>query len=209
LAAQTGVLSPGCGRGDLLADQQFRRLQPFQFVEQHRLALHLGDGEATATQIQLGQTVDVLDLMQRYQQVIAAFVQQGFVGQGTGGDDPHHLPFHRPLAGCGIAQLLADGHRQPQLDQLGQVAVHRVERDASHRNRCTGRLAAGGQGDIEQLGGALGVVVEQFVEIAHPVEQQNTGMLGLDAQILLHHRGVIGQVGSGFWRWIPIHKIKF
>jgi hypothetical protein len=29
-----------------------------------------------------------------------------------------------------------------------------------------------------------------FVEIAHAIEQQHAGMLGLDAQVLLHHGGV-------------------
>jgi len=40
----------------------------------------------------------------------------------------------------------------------------------------------------------VGVVVEQFVEIAHPVEHQDVGMFGLDAQVLLHHRRVLGEV---------------
>ena len=37
----------------------------------------------------------------------------------------------------------------------------------------------------------LGVVVEQLVEIPHPVEHQDVGVLALDAQVLLHHRGVL------------------
>jgi hypothetical protein len=38
--------------------------------------------------------------------------------------------------------------------------------------------------------GALGVFEEQLVEVAHAVEQQHVRMLGLDAQVLLHHRRV-------------------
>jgi hypothetical protein len=49
--------------------------------------------------------------------------------------------------------------------------------------------------DVEQAGGLLGIVEEQLVEIAHPVEQQDVRMLGLDAQVLLHHWGV----STGVW----------
>ena len=38
--------------------------------------------------------------------------------------------------------------------------------------------------------GALRVVVEDLVEVAHPIEQQRVGVLRLDAQVLLHHRRV-------------------
>jgi hypothetical protein len=51
--------------------------------------------------------------------------------------------------------------------------------------------AALGERDVEKLRGAARVVVEHLVEIAHPVEQQDVGMLSLDAQILLHHGGVV------------------
>jgi hypothetical protein len=34
---------------------------------------------------------------------------------------------------------------------------------------------------------ALRVVVEELVEIHHPVKQQHVRMLRLDAEILLHH----------------------
>jgi malate dehydrogenase (oxaloacetate-decarboxylating)(NADP+) len=38
--------------------------------------------------------------------------------------------------------------------------------------------------------GGLGVVEEQFEEIAHPVEQQRVAGLGLEAVVLRHHRGL-------------------
>ena len=52
-------------------------------------------------------------------------------------------------------------------------------------------LAARGQRDVEQAARLAGVVVEQLVEIAHPVEDERVGELGLDAPVLLHH----GRVG--------------
>jgi hypothetical protein len=38
--------------------------------------------------------------------------------------------------------------------------------------------------------------MEQLVKVAHAIEQQHAGMLGLDAQVLLHHRRVGGGIGS-------------
>ena len=67
-----------------------------------------------------------------------------------------------------------------------------MERHARHRDRLAGGLAARGERDVEQRGGATSVLVEQLVEIAHAVEQQRVRVLRLDAQVLLHHRRVLG-----------------
>ncbi|MNN24942.1 hypothetical protein D3C81_1383940 [compost metagenome] len=69
-----------------------------------------------------------------------------------------------------------------------------MERDAGHRDRLPCRLAAGGERDVQQSGGFLGIGVEQLVEVAHTVEQQLVGMLLLDAEVLLHHRRVGGKI---------------
>ena len=49
-------------------------------------------------------------------------------------------------------------------------------------------LAALGQHDAERAGGDFGILEEQLVEIAHPVEQQAIRIGGLDLDVLLHHR---------------------
>ncbi len=64
--------------------------------------------------------------------------------------------------------------------------------DAAHGNGRAGRLAAGSQSDIENVGGCFGIIVKQFIEIAHAVKQQLIRMLCLDAKILLHHGGMLG-----------------
>jgi hypothetical protein len=50
-------------------------------------------------------------------------------------------------------------------------------------------LASRGQGDVEAAGCRLGVIEEQFEEVAHPVEEQAIGRLRLEGEILRHHRG--------------------
>ncbi len=52
-------------------------------------------------------------------------------------------------------------------------------------------LAARGEREVEQLRGALGIPVEHLVEVAHAIEEQHVGMLALQGQVLLHHRGVL------------------
>ncbi len=72
-----------------------------------------------------------------------------------------------------------------------------MERNACHRDRRARRLPACGQGDVEQRGGFLGIVVEQLIEVAHAVEHQLVWMLALESPILLHHRRMGGKVGVG------------
>ena len=55
--------------------------------------------------------------------------------------------------------------------------------------------AARRQGDAEQAGRLLRVVEEELVEVAHPVEEQRLQMVGLDAQVLRHHRRVRRDIG--------------
>ncbi|MCY1181322.1 hypothetical protein D9M73_218200 [compost metagenome] len=110
------------------------------------------------------------------------------------------MALHRPLAGGRVADLLADHHRLAELDQFGQVAFHRVEGNAGHGNGLARRLAPGGQGDVEELGGLLGVLVEDLVEVAHAVEHQLFRMLVLQLPVLLHHRGVSREpITAGLW----------
>ena len=83
---------------------------------------------------------------------------------------------------------------QLEFHQAGQVALGGMKRNAGHGNRLAAGIAAGGKGDVEQAGGLLGIVIEQFVEITHTVEQQLVRVVLLDAEVLLHH----GSVGNGF-----------
>src|SRR3569623_1542766 len=93
----------------------------------------------------------------------------------------------------GVADLFADRHRLAGLHELGEIALHCMKRHAGHRNRFARRLAARGEGDVEQRSGAARVVEEQFVEITHAIKQQQLRMLRFYAEELLHHRGVGGE----------------
>jgi hypothetical protein len=61
-----------------------------------------------------------------------------------------------------------------------------------HADWLAGRRAARGERDVEELRGALGVAVEELVEIPHAVEEQHVGVARLEGEVLLHHRGMGG-----------------
>ena len=79
----------------------------------------------------------------------------------------------------------------PHVRQLRQVLLRRVIRHPRHLDRLPRGSAARGQSDVEQARGPLGVFMKQLVEVTHAIEQQHVGMLGLDPEVLLHHRSVI------------------
>ena len=116
--------------------------------------------------------------------------QQLGVRQCAGGDHAHHFALHRAFAGD-FTHLLANGDRLAVPDELGQITFDRVKRHASHRDRQPPGLAATREGDVQQRGRFFGVSKKQLVKITHAVEDQRIGKFGLDAQILLHHGGVL------------------
>ena len=156
--------------------------------------VEFGHAQFAGGEIQQGEAPGSLPFMDGSGHGGALFVEQAFLDHGAGRQDARHLAAHRSLA-AGLADLLRDHHALAQFEQAREVAVHRMHGYAGHRDRRAGGLAARGQGDIEQVRGTARVVVEKLVEIAHTVEQQLLGVLGLDAEVLLDHRGVC--VGGG------------
>ena len=131
---------------------------------------------------------------QRQQVIVALGVEQRILGQRAGRHQPHHVAAHHAL-GAALArfrrvfELFADRDAMAERDQPMQIFVGALDRHAAHRNVAAEMLAALGQHDAERARGDFGVVEEQFVEIAHPVEQQAIRIGRLDLDILLHHRG--------------------
>ncbi len=182
----------------VVGNQQFSRAQALELGEQVLPAAKLLHAEAAAGDVEYRQAKQSLVAQHRCQQVVPALIEQGFIAHRTRRDDAHDLALHRPLAGRRIADLLADHHRFAELDQAGQVALGRMKGYAGHRDRLAGRLPARRQGDIQELGGFLRVLVEQLVEVTHAVEHQLIGMLALELPVLLHHGGVLGEVRNFF-----------
>ena len=102
----------------------------------------------------------------------------------------------------GVFGLLADGDSESFTDQFGEVGFVGVRGHAAHFYGFAEMVSAMGQCDIECGGGFFGIVEEEFVEIAHAVEEQAIGMLFFDAPKLRHHgrwRGGGRGGGGGFF----------
>ena len=172
-----------------LRRQHFARLQSLQLGREPRRA-YLRERDASGCEIQR-RDADLLSVeSERDEQVVLPCVEETGFGQCARRDDPDDLSFHRALGRRDVAHLLADRNGLAQLDQLLQILVDCVIGNAGHRDRRAVRLTASGQRDVEQLRRALRVVEEEFVEIAHPVEEEGVRVVGLDAKILLHHWAV-------------------
>ena len=120
--------------------------------------------------------------------------EQGLLGQRARRDEADDRAIDQRLgparlAGLGGAfGLLRDGDAMAAADQPREVGFGRVDRYPAHRDRLALRFPALGQRDVEAGGGGLGVVEEQFEEVAHAVEQQCVTSFGLEPLVLLHHR---------------------
>lgn len=186
-AAQTAATLDMVQEGEGFGVEQLRRIGALQLRQQGLFFLKLVDEEAAGADVHGAVAEAAAIVVDGGDQVVLPLAEQRLVGDGARGDDANDLALHRPLAGGRIPYLLADGGRLAELHQLGQIAFDGVIGNARHRDGAAGRLAALGQGDVEQLGGLAGIVIEQLVEVAHPIEQQDLRVLGLEGQILLHH----------------------
>jgi hypothetical protein len=137
----------------------------------------------------------------RQQVIVGPGVEQGVFGQRARRHQTHHAAAHHALVAAGprrgrILGLLADRDAMACRDQPVQIVLGALHRDAAHRDVQALMLAAFRQHDAERPGGDFGILEEQFVEVAHPVEQQQPGMGGLDLEVLLHHRRDARRLGG-------------
>ena len=182
-------LEPGRYRG-VLRDEHLGRIQTRELALQVVVGGQLHDGEVAACEVQPRETGSVAAAVDGRKIIGATLIQQCVIGQRAGRDDANDLPFDRPLARGRVTDLLTDGDRLAEPDEAGEIVVHGVIRHARHRNRLAGGSSAARQRDVDEFGHSAGIVIEQLVEVAHAVEQQHVRVLGLQAEVLLHHRGV-------------------
>jgi hypothetical protein len=172
-------------------------------------AVAFGDAEFAGRDVDPGEREAVVAgrsaaAHQRQQIIVALGVEQRVFGERARGDQPHHVAPHHALVAAllrlgRIFDLLADRDAVALRDQAMQIFVGAFDRHAAHRNVRPEMLAALGEHDAERAGGDFGVAEEQFIEVAHPVEQQTIRIGGLDLDILLHHRrdasGIVARFG--------------
>ena len=160
----------------------FGRAQPLQLGAQGRLAIQLGRFEIAGREVHGRQAEDLAAEAEGGQEIISFRGQEALVEMGAGAENLRDFALDE-LAGAGLLQLLANRHLASGFEQAGDVGAGGVEGDAAH-----GRVAAFGQGDIEQLRARLGVLEEHLVKIAQAEQEQRFGrQFAFDAAVLRHH----------------------
>ena len=176
----------------VLAHQYLGRPQPADLRPETFTAGHLRQTEAPASEVEDRDPDRFTTLVHGHEQALPALFEQRLLGDRTRGHDAGDLAFHRALGDPGVAHLLADHDRLAKLHEPGEIPLDGVRRDPGHGDGLARRGAARGKRDVEEARGLPGVLEEKLVEIAHSVEEQQLRVLGLEPEILFHHRRVLG-----------------
>src|SRR5690606_21454247 len=114
------------------------------FLELHAAGRDVAGGDAD----------EAAHFAHRGEQVGPARFEQRFLGQRAGGDEADDVARDERLRAAaflrflGAFDLFGDRHAAAGLDQPGEVAFGRMNRNAAHRDRLTEVFAAAGQGDV-------------------------------------------------------------
>ena len=135
--------------------------------------------------------------------VAGLIIQTCGVDNSAGGHHPDNIPLYQPLGGGGVLHLLADGHLVALGDETGNIGLAGVIGDAAHGDPFFLRLGVfavvpGGQGQVQLLGGQLGIVGEHLIEVPQTEKQNGIRIVLLDFQILLHHGGQFRHKNTSF-----------
>ncbi len=212
-AAQArGREKPG-GLLEGLGDEQLRRPETLELGRERLEVLELVEREMPAREVEPRESdlpaarVDAARIdgasVDSEGGEVARFpvAEQRRVRQRAWRHDAHDLARDGALARGRVAGLLADRDGFTEFDEAREVGLDRVHGHPGHRDRRARGLAALRQRDVDELRGAARIVVEELVEVAHTVEQQDVRVLGLDGQVLLHDGGMGGGQGRGRRAW--------
>ena len=117
-------------------------------------------------------------------------LEQALFIQGSGGVDPGHDTLQQFRALAKLFLLFGDGHFPPGSEHDSELLLQLMPREACHRNWGSRRLVSRGEGQPQHVRANLGIVVKQFVEIAHAKEEDRVGVRRLQFGVLVHHRAL-------------------
>jgi len=176
----------GLGLLGALGKEALAGAQAHEFVRDG-VARQVADPEPAGRQVHPRQAGPLAVQVDGCEIVVLLVLQQRVVGQRAGRDDAGDVAPDQALGLGGVLHLLADGHAVPRPNHLGQVGVDGVIRHAAHGHG-TGAPGSAGQGDAHDTGPDAGVLVEEFVEVAHPEEQDGVRVRVFELPVLFHRR---------------------
>ncbi len=192
-SAKLGPVEEGIGK------QHLARVDPGkgggQPLQRRRL-----DVKIAGRHVEPGDGEFVPGLGQGGEEIIVPRIEKRFFRERAPGHQPDDVAaderLRPPLLRLGrLLDLLADGDLEALADQPREVAVGGVDRHAAHRDVVAPVLSSLRQRDVKRRRRLHGVVEEELIEIAHPVEKQVVRMGLLERQVLGDHGG---RRGDGF-----------
>ena len=173
----------------LTPTQNFRRGEPAQ-LRCGRSGIGTGGGEKrTGGNVAKCHAKFTHISIQAGEIIVPAFFQHAAFRDCAGGDDPGNVPLHQAFGGGRILHLLTNGYLVALGNQTGNVGIHAVIGHAAHG--CLFFLGLvpipGGQGQIQLPGCHFGILVEHFVEVTQPEEQNAVLIAFLDFVVLTLH----------------------
>ena len=127
-----------------------------------------GNIEFTCGDVHIGNSGLLSVEIDACQEVVAFVFQHGRIGHGTGGNDTHHIAFDQAFGGGGILHLFTDGNLVSFADQLFNLGIDRVERDAAHRCALFEPAVFSGQCQLQLAGGGFFILLKKLVKVAQP-----------------------------------------
>jgi hypothetical protein len=177
--------------GHRLGEQDLLDAPPGQLVD-HLAGRRVDDLEQPGRQLDYGRPDrPVVEEGHRPERDRLLVPQHRLVDQGARRDDLGDAAVDHALGVLGVLQLVHDRHAEPVLEGPLQVGRLLVVRDPGDGDA----VAAVDHGQAERPAHRLGVRAEEFVEVAHPEEEDAVGELLLAAGPLLHRRRRVGVFG--------------
>jgi hypothetical protein len=127
----------------------------------------------------------------RRQIVGPLFVQQIRLDDGAWGHDACHLAGHQTSI-CDLPHLLGNSDAIALLDESGDVPFNGVVGNTGHRDTLILGHRTRGQHQVKFTSGDLSILVEGFVEITQPEEDDSVWMLRLNLEVLPTEWGQFG-----------------
>lgn len=123
------------------------------------------------------------------QEVVLPVVQHIVVDGNSRRHQLRDAALHQFLRQLRVLQLVADGHTLAGTYQLGQIGVERMMRETRHFDGFPLAIGTFGQGNTEDFGRDDGIGGIGFIEVTTTKQHDSIGMLCLQVEELLHHRG--------------------
>ncbi len=129
------------------------------------------------------------------------FREKCVVGERSRRHDAGDAPLHRAFGFRGIADLIADRHRDAEFHETCEVLLERRRGNPRHRNGIALVGTAFREREADQLVDADGIVKKRFVEVADAVKKHHAGVFVTQHQVLAHGGRVVavGAVGLIFF----------